>query len=42
MVKEMDYILNGLKMDKRKMKETIRMGYILDYGLLGMRMDRMS
>lgn len=36
----MDYILNGMKMDRRCQKEITRMGKEMDYGLGGMIMDR--
>ena len=36
----MDYILNGMKMDRRCQKELTRMGKEMDYGLGGMIMDR--
>ena len=36
----MDYLLNGMKMDRRNMKELTRMGKKMDHGLVGMKMDR--
>ena len=38
--KEMDYILNVMKMDRRGQKELTRMGKKMDYGLCGMRMGK--
>ena len=41
MGKEFDYILIGLKMERRKKKELISgLGENMDYGFLGMKMDR--
>ena len=36
---EMDYLLNGMKMGRRKVKENTRMGKKMDYKLIGTRMD---
>ena len=36
----MDYILNGMKMDRRYQKGLTRMEKKMDYGLIGMIMDR--
>ena len=34
------YLLNGMKMDRRNLKELRRMGKMMDYLLGGMKMDR--
>ena len=38
----MDYILNGMRMDRRRQKEITRMGKKMGNGLFGMKMDRRS
>ena len=40
MVNLMDYLLLGIKMDRRKKKELTRLENELDYGLIGMKTER--
>ena len=36
----MDYILDGMRTDRRRKNELTRMGKKMDYGLIGIIMDR--
>jgi len=40
MEKKMDYILNGMRMVRRGLKQLTRMEIKMDYGLLGIRTDK--
>ena len=40
MGEKMDYLPNGMRMERNILKGLIRMRYLMDYGLDGMKMDR--